>query len=431
MPLTSREAALKTLFLLRKREARPEIVLDTMAKRGELQERDIPLAYRITNGVIQNKTLCDYYIGCYCATPVKKLEYSVLDILRCSVYQLLFLDGIPDRAAVNEGVSLTKKYSPRASGLVNAVLRKISDNIDKLPEIKSDTPEEYLSIKYSHPLWLVKKLMEQYGDSCESILRENNTEPPTTIQTNTLKITSDSLLKELRTAKRHPIDENALIIDDGFATHSSSFENGHFYVQDESAKLAVTAAGIKSGMRVIDLCAAPGGKSFAAAIAMKNIGEIAAYDIHKNKIQTIKDGAERLGIDIISTFTADAKVLSAKSADVVLADVPCSGIGVIRKKPEIRNKSPEEIKKLPALQLAILQNASKLVKSGGIIVYSTCTILKEENENVIASFLNGNKSYVKEHISLPKPYSGENGFVTILPDEYMDGFFICTLRNVT
>ncbi len=439
MLVDARTAALDTLLSYRRNLSRPEITLDAIAKKERMDRRDTALAHNLVMGVLQNQTLCDYYIGRYSNTPVKRMESSVLEILRMSVYQLVFLDRVPSRAAVSEGVALAKKRSKHGAGLVNAVLRRIAENRDSLPAIECGTREEYFSIKYSHPIWLVKRLTERFGyDACEAILMANNKEPSVTIQTNVLKIAPEELGRRLENdgidAKTHPVARDAFMIHgSGALTEMAAFREGLFYVQDVSSKMAVLAAPLKPGMDVIDLCAAPGGKSFAAGILMENRGRIRAFDIHEKKLPLITRGAKRLGISIIETGTMDAKKPEPEligKGDVVFADVPCSGIGVIRKKPEIRYKSEKDIAALPDTQLEILKGAAELVRPGGALMYSTCTILQEENEEVVSRFLEQDARFAYDPMTLPEPYSGENGSVLILPTEDMDGFFVCRLRRI-
>ncbi|MGM9522084.1 MAG: 16S rRNA (cytosine(967)-C(5))-methyltransferase RsmB [Oscillospiraceae bacterium] len=438
MSITAREAALSALIAYRKHGARPDMILSGLSTEGKLDKRDMALAVNITDGVLQNVLLCDYYISAFSSVAVSKLEPAILDILRISVYQILFLTKIPDHAAVSEGVELSKKYSKHASGLVNAVLRRISENRNSLPEIRGSA-EEKLSIRFSHPLWLVKRLSSEFGiHRCEKILVANNSPAPITIQVNTIKTTSDELLIKLKDsgicAVKHPFLPDAINVSGTGALDSlDTFKDGMFYVQDAAARLAVAAADPQPGMTVFDVCSAPGGKSFASAVAMNGKGEIHAFDIHENKIKQITDGARRLGIGIITAKSADARTLNKETAglaDIVIADVPCSGLGVIRKKPEIRFKSEEEISRLPQIQLDILRSASKLVKPGGVLLYSTCTILRGENQFVAESFLSETDDFFLESFSLPEPFGASDGMSVLLPDAAdTDGFFICKMRR--
>ena len=393
MQTGAREAALETLMRCRRDGAWSGASIDAGIKKYELSRRDAALASRLCLGVIQNSSLCDYYIGCCCGA---KLEPKVRDILRMGVYQLLFLDRIPARAAVSEAVALCKSQGcARAAGLVNAVLRRIADNINSLPPIPGEGTAGYLSIKYSHPAWLVQYLIDRKGyDFTEEFLRCCNSPAPLSIQVNTLKVSAADYVRALARAEleyeRCDEPEGCITLPGGSATELPGFDEGLFYVQDRAARMAVEIAAPKAGMRVLDACSCPGGKSFAAAIAMENCGSILSCDIHEKKLRLVRDGAQRLGIDIIGTAAMDARAFRAELAesfDIVIADVPCSGFGVIAKKPEIRSKTPESIAELPKIQGEILDNVSKYVCPGGVLLYSTCTVTAEENANTVKACL--------------------------------------------
>jgi len=435
--MTARRAALKALAAYRRNNAWPGLVLS----KTDLPAREMALAKQIVNGVLQNMTLCDYYATHYSAKSLKKLEPGVLDILRISIYQIVFLEKVPNSAAVNEGVVLAKKSSPYAVGFVNAVLRKVADAAANgaLPEVVGETQYQINSIKYSHPEWLAWTLSDIISQDIERLLIANNSsKTPVTAQVNTLIADTDEVLASLRAAgvRAEPhewLDGCIEMYGAGGVDRLDAFIKGQIYIQDAAARLAVIAAGPKPGDFVIDGCAAPGGKAFAAAIAMKNTGRIAAFDIHASKLRRIEEGAARLGISIITIHEGDASIHSekyARKADVVLADVPCSGFGVIRKRPEIRYKSERDIAGLPDVQLRILSNLSSYVNPGGTLLYSTCTVLKRENEGVIAAFLHGNDEFYPEDFSLPGAGGSTDGMLTLWPHIHgTDGFFICKLRR--
>jgi 16S rRNA (cytosine967-C5)-methyltransferase len=441
MALTAREAALKTLGAFRKNGAWSDVFLNNIIKKEGLTARDAALASRICYGVLQNKILCDYYISAFSSIKLNKMEPVVLDILELSVYQLLFLDKIPASAAVDEAVTMAKRYAnPRAAGFVNAVLRKISSKQDALPAITGKTFNERLSIQYSHPLALVKRLSEFLDEgSLEKLLSANNEIVPVTAQVNTLKASSEAVLTELSAegadVRMHPWLSDCLQIHASGSLESSAvFSTGLITIQDAAARLSVMTAEPREGQRVLDACSAPGGKAFMAAILMGNNGEILAADINGKKLQRIERGAERLGIDIIKTLQMDATVRNddlVERFDLVIADVPCSGLGIIRKKPEIRYKSMEEIGALPAIQLNILENLSYYVKRGGILLYSTCTIIPEENEGTVSAFLSGHTDFSPEAFELPGPVGRqERGMLTLYPHIHgTDGFFMCKMRR--
>lgn len=435
----ARETALLVLERSRRAGAWSEDALTAEISRAGLDTRDAALASQLCYGVLQNRTLCDFYIDCYSSVKTTKMEPKLLDILRLSVYQILLLDRIPDFSAVSEGVALCKKSGlSRAAGLCNAVLRRICENKNALPEIPDAGTAENLSIRYSHPKWLAEEMIECLGfDGAENFFAANNTPIPVTAQVNTLKISADELAERL-VDKGIEVQKHTWMPDclnlrgTGELSRLDEFRDGLFYVQDAAAKLAVMASGAAPGMEILDCCAAPGGKSFAAAIAMKNTGKIISCDINAKKLPRIDAGAKRLEIDIINTSAADARKSNENfnsRFDVVFADVPCSGLGVIRKKPEIRYKTREELKRLPEIQLDILKAASKCVKPGGTLVYSTCTVLKEENERVISEFLENTAEFEPQNFRMPfSAEPPERSMLTLWPHiNDSDGFFICRL----
>ena len=432
--VTAREAALLSLAAGRKNGAWPEAYLDNLIKRENLDRRDAALAYRLCYGVLQNMALCDFCVSRYSAVKLSKIEPAVLDILRISVYQLLFTDKIPAHAVVNEGVELTrKKANPRAAGFVNAVLRKIA--AEGMPEIGAKDDTEYLSVRYSHPQWLVSLLLEELGrEDCEKYLAADNEIPPVYAQVNTLKCTPDEAADEIEAdgiAVRQTV--NGLELTGcGDPSRLTAFKKGSIYIQDGAARFAAEAAGVRPGMRVLDACAAPGGKSFAAAILMENRGSILSRDIHPKKLNRVLTEAERLGIDIIETQATDARVFEPElkdSFDVVIADVPCSGLGVIRKKPDIRYKKESDLEGLPEIQLAIINNLAGYVKPGGTLLYSTCTVLKRENSGTAEQFLAKHGDFAPEPFDLGAVKS-DTGMITLYPHIHgTDGFFIAKLRR--
>ena len=445
--VTAREAALRALAMYRRGNSLPDEALERYT--AEMPARESALAMKLLSGVLQNKALCDYYISCYSKMKLNRIEPQVLDILRISVYQIVFLTRIPRSAAVNEGVSLCAKHADRrSSGYVNAVLRKVSQaaETNALPQITGLNAEEILSVRYSHPEWLVRELCDELGsDEAELFLEANNADDvPVCAQVNTLLTNTEDVLRELGACgaevSRHDwLPDCVLLKGAGDITRLEAFRNGHIYIQDAAARLAVTAAAPKPGMLVIDGCAAPGGKSFASAIAMENKGRIVAADVTDDKLLRIKQSAERLGIKIIDTVINDATAVRGDitdiiphKADIVIADVPCSGFGVIRKKPDIRYKSAQMTEYLPAVQREILKGLSAYVRPGGVLLYSTCTVLKRENGDVIDWFLSENADYRLESFSLPHIGDITTGFCTLMPHIHgTDGFFICKLRRRT
>lgn len=430
----AREAAVFALERTRRDGAWSSALSDAMKTKYNLDSRSLSLAVSISLGVLQSTALLDYYIDLN-SKSASKIEPKVRDIMRSGAYQLIFMDKIPASAAVNESVALCKKlgYS-RASGFCNAVLRKIASCADKLPEPPGKGTAKYLSVKYSHPQQLAQYIVDRRGyDAAEAFLAADNTIPDTCLQVNTLKITPDELMARLLAesipCSMHPWLPNC-IVTAGSVSSMPGFDEGLFYVQDPAAKCAVLAAALESGMSVLDSCAAPGGKSFAAAIAMRNEGSIDSCDLHDKKIRLISEGAQRLGISCINAFSHDAREPFYRQYDAIIADVPCSGYGVIRKKPEIRYKPLEDSASMPAIQAAILENLSQYVKPGGVIVYSTCTVLGRENEDVVKAFLRAHAEFSAEGFTLPNGETAADGYITFWPDIHgTDGFFVSKLRR--
>ena len=433
----ARPAALAALQKWRKNDAWSDAALNAAISKFGLDTRDAALASRICYGTLQNLALLDHTIAQCCDRPLSKLEPQVLDILRISVYQILFMDRIPDHAAVSEAVELCKTIgAKRASGLVNAVLRHVSDLNGAIPSLPEKGTAAYLSVRYSHPLWLCEQWIESFGYAfTQSALAANNADAPACLQCNQLRIDASRLYADLNAAgypvEMHAHLPDALVCSGGDLAASRPYADGWFYVQDAAAKYAVLVADPQPGMHVLDACAAPGGKSFAAAIQMRDQGEIVSCDIHEKKLKRLRDGAARLGLNCIHTHAMDARTpdLEASSFDVVLADVPCSGLGVIRKKPEIRYKDPEALSSLPAIQKDILNGLALLVKQGGVLLYSTCTVQKTENEDVVTAFLSSHKDFALEAITLPW-LNQPKGMHTFWPHvDGTDGFFVAKLRK--
>ena len=434
----ARETALNALIACRKEGAWSNGVLKEYILRDRLDSRDAALAVRLCYGIQQNRLKLDFYLQQLLTGKLKDLHPVVRDILHMGLYQLYEMDKIPESAAVNESVDLAKRYCRKqrsAPGLVNAVLRKAIQTKGALRE-----PKSYVE-KYSHPQKLVDLLKGYVGkERLEKMLIANNDSPPTVIQVNTLRITAAELAERLNgagiDAKPHEWMTDCLVLGStGNLEQLEAFREGLFYVQDPAAKLSVLCAGLTGNdLRVLDCCAAPGGKSFAAAIAMGGRGNITSCDVHAHKAELITNGAKRLGIACITARQQDATEPVAQwvdAMDAVIADVPCSGYGIIRKKPDIRYKDPDTMKDLPALQLRILKNQATYVKKGGTLLYSTCTLVREENEGVVEAFLYDNTEFYLEPLSLPEPFpKNESGMLALVPGEYdTDGFFIAKLRR--
>ena len=432
----ARETALQALMACRKDGAWANAVLKEYIARNCLDARDAALASRLCYGVIQNRLRLDFFLEGLLNRPLTQLHPVVRDVLHLGLYQLYDMDRIPASAAVNESVALAKKYAknPKAPALVNAVLRA-AQREGKRPE-----PTSY-ALRYSHPEELIQLLKGSLPKgTLEPMLKADNEAPRTVVQGNTLKITPAELKRRLEQegaeAEYHPWMEGALVLGGmGSLERLPSFREGLYYVQDPAARLSVLCARLpEAGARVLDCCAAPGGKSFAASMAMGGRGEIISCDIHPHKIDLIANGAARLGLTNIRPRLQDAAEFVPEwegRMDCVIADVPCSGLGIIRKKPDIRYKNLEETQALPQLQRKILDNQSRYVRPGGVLLYSTCTVLKRENEEVVEGFLKDHPEFAAEPLALPEIFpKNETGMLTLIPGQYdTDGFFICRLRR--
>lgn len=421
----SREVALSVLYACHKQGAWADGALKRELARAALDGRDAALASRLVYGVEQNRLLLDHDLAPLCARGLEGVEPKVLDILRLGAYQLLMMDKIPPMAAVDESVKLAKRYgkSPKAAGFVNAVLRNLDRSRDALPPLPEE-PLERLSVQYSHPLWLVKEFASTLGaEETLALLEKNNAPAPITAQVNTLKTTSDALARRLAAqgveAAPHPWLADCLILEHtGGLEELDAFREGWFYIQDPAAKLAVLAAEPKAGERTLDLCAAPGGKSFAAAIAMGGRGRVVSRDVYPRKVKELAASARRLGLTCVQVETADATQTAGEPADLVIADVPCSGLGIIRKKPDIRYKDPGEFQGLLPIQAAILNNAAGCVAPGGRLLYATCTLRREENEGQVEIFLDKHKNFTVTAMETLWPHRRDT-----------DGFFYAVLTR--
>lgn len=440
--MDAREVALLTLNACQRQGGWSDGVLKKQLSAAALDSRDSALATQLCFGVVQNQILLDFYLSNYSNIPLKRMEGKVVQALRLGAYQLLFMDKIPHSAAVNSCVDLVKRHckNQRAVGMVNAVLRSLERNLDNLPVIPGSDPVSYLSILYSHPEWLVKEYLLTLNESeTTALLSAHNAQMPMMVMVNTTKISTEALVGELTACgvevQLHPwLSACLLLSKTGNLEQLRAFQEGWFYVQDPASRLAVQALDPKSGEKLLDCCAAPGGKSFACAIAMQNKGEIVSCDLHPHKKKLIQAGADRLGLSCITPYTIDARTFCPEWEnlfDKVLVDAPCSGLGVIRKKPDIRYKQPGALDALPAIQLDILRNACRYLKNGGTLLYSTCTIRNSENEGVVQAFLAEHPEFKPEAFTLSDPVGVcKEGMVTLWPHRHgTDGFFICKLRK--
>ena len=407
----ARKTAVKVLVKIEKEGTYSNLGVAEALKNSELNLQDKSLATAIIYGVLDRKITLDYILSKFLKTPINKTEPFTLMVLRSALYQIKYMDKIPESAAVNEAVKIMKssKFS-RNAGFVNGVLRSVLRTDVEIP--KGDSAED-LSVRYSCPLWIVESFLKDYGLADTKALLEESLKPaPTVLRINTVKADISEIEKE------YEIKENSIELTKGIdISNSELYKKGLVYAQDYASQRAVEILSPKSGDRVLDVCSAPGGKAFTMANLMGNKGEIIACDLYPHRVELIERTAKRLGLDIIKTAVADATRYNPKLGefDCVLCDVPCSGLGVIRRKPEIKYNALPCLEELKNIQLSILKNAVKYLKKGGKLLYSTCTLRREENEKLVISF---QKEYndlckVYEHTFMPHK-DGTDGFYCAL-----------------
>lgn len=439
---TVRETALDLLVRIDKQGGFSHLLINNAIEKQQIKARDEALLTELVYGTIERKMTLDYYLKDYIKKQ-KKMDHWVKMLLRMSVYQFAYLNKIPPFAIIHEAVNIAKKKGHKGiASFVNGVLRNIDRNgLKDIANIKD--PIERISIETSHPLWLVQRWSAYYGiETTAAICKENLERKLLSVRVNQLKTNKETLLKQLNElgiiASSSPWLEEALVIDEGNILKTDLLESGEVTVQDTSSMLAAKAVEAEPGMIVLDTCSAPGGKTTFLGEVMQGKGEIYAYDLHQNKLNLIKKSASRLGITNIHTEAKDARSLQsvhkAETFDRVLIDAPCSGFGVIRSKPDIKyQKSEKDIVQLKQVQHDILNHVAPLVKIGGKIVYSTCTIEKEENEWQVKAFLDKNKQFVVDDTFLTEVKRMDIGHITeygvqIFPQSlHSDGFFITRL----
>ena len=432
-----RQAAFEILLNILKNQAYSNIAVDSAIETGKLNETDASFLSALVYGTIEKTIGIDYNLELYLTQPIHKLRPEILTVLRLGAYQLLFMNRIPVSAAVNESVKIIKNTKLSfASGMVNAVLRKISINGFTLPAVNRYL--DYLSIKYSCPVWLINFWTSSYGiDNTIGVLENSLTRAPSYARVNISKISAEELISVLFEAgiesEIHEEYFNTITIKKrGTIEALDSYRDGLFHLQDLSSQLFCSALGAKVGDVIFDLCAAPGGKSFTLAQQVGETGKVFAFDIHESRLELIQQGARRLNLTNITMNIGDASVFNPKLgfADIVVCDVPCSGLGVIRRKPEIRFKEAANIDKLPELQYFILCNASSYVKLDGLLAYSTCTLNPKENEDICNRFLQNHSDYFTLHKSnIVTGIMGEK-YTTLLPHiNNSDGFFFAIFKR--
>lgn len=426
--MTARELVLELLLKAEKSKQYSNIALDNALSKTDFSSSDKGLISAIFYGVIERRITLDYQIEILSSRAIKDIDARTLNAIRMGLYQLMYLNRIPPHAAINESVSLCSKKS---TGFANAILRSFlrKGNIE-LPAQKNSL--EYLSVAYSVDVPLISKLVSVYGyEESEKLLAAINEPPKTTLRVNTILIDKHELIQKIPSGVFTKNAPNGILVQ-GSIRDLFGFNEGMFFVQDEASQICIEALGAKSGELIMDICSCPGSKSFGAAINMNNSGEIFSFDLHENKLSLVINGAKRLKIDIIKTSACDGRHFLpefANKADRIICDVPCSGFGVLAKKPELRYKDPKESTALPKIQNDILENACKYLKSGGTLIYSTCTIFPEENEQNINAFLSRHSDFYLEEWQIGNIIA-KSGMITLLPHIHgTDGFFIAKLKK--
>lgn len=443
----TREIALDILLSIEGGKTFSNIALNKLIPE-KIDSRDENFIRELVYGVVENKLLIDSIIKDASNIRLKKIHPFIREILRIGIYQIGFMDKVPNSAAVNESVKLARKKGHKGSvGYVNGVLRNISRNPDIFTSIfDNDNPLDYLSLKYSHPEYLVSQWLEEYGyDFTEELLHANNKRPKLNIRVNKLKTSRDQLKAKLEVhgfnCQLGILSDDCLIIDNpNRITELEEFKKGLFTIQDESSMLVGKVMNPKEGSLVLDMCSAPGGKTTHIAELMNNKGRIIGRDIYSHKLKLIDENIKRLGIDIVKTENYDALKLDTNLINIVdycLVDAPCTGFGLIRRKPEIKwNRNKEDIDNLVSLQYEILNTAKNYVKDGGTLLYSTCTISRRENISIVEKFLQHNENFQLEQINeIDEKYDVFNtfqkGFLQLYPHIHgTDGFFIAKMKKL-
>ena len=438
----ARGAAIRILSRFERSDSYLDKLLEYELRNGGLSNQDKALLTELVNGVIRWMAKLDWVLNGFYHGEFDKCMTPVKNAMRIALYQIMFLNKIPHAAAINESVEIIKRIKgEKSAGIVNAVLRNITRNIDN---IRYPKPEEdivwYFSVMYSHPRWLVKKWIERLGEEqTELLLKANVNRPALTLRVNNLRSHTEEITEWMQTQEIpfniSKIHGHSLLVSSlRDIAASDLFKEGKVTVQDASASMAALLSDAKPGMSVIDLCSAPGGKAFYVAELMKNEGTIIALDKYEGKLRFLEEGAGRLGISILQAIAEDARTFTHEQVDLVLADVPCTGFGTLSKKPDIKwKRMNDDFQKLIPMQRAILRNAANLVKPGGAIVYSTCTIEPEENENNIAWFLEECPNFKLEHAETYLPIEVcEDGFMKTMPGKHnTDGAFAARLIRMS
>lgn len=443
----ARETALKIIYNIESNNAYSNISLDEEIEKNRkvLTSKDIGFITELTYGVITWKLTLDEIIKKYSKLKLKKISLWILNILRMGIYQIVFLSKVPKSAAVNESVNLAKRYGHKNSAnFVNAILRKVSkSDYDEMFEIKNDI--ERISKTTSMPVWIVEDLLKENDKKIvEEICQNSNLKPELLVRVNNLKTNKEKLkekLEEKNIEVKNGVLEDFLILKNAKNLENmEEFKNGLFTVQDEAAGLTCKILNPSKTDFVLDACSSPGGKTTYLAEIKNDEGKILAFDIHPHRVKLVENASKRLGLKCIETKVKDARIYDEnlkEKFDKILLDVPCLGLGVLKRKPDIKwQKKKEDVEEITKVQKQILDVCSKYLKIGGHLIYSTCSILKEENENIVNKFLEENKNFKIEKIELEennffKKYLKNEGFMQVFQNEKTDGFFICKMEKIS
>ncbi|MEH7305904.1 16S rRNA (cytosine(967)-C(5))-methyltransferase RsmB [Neobacillus drentensis] len=439
-----RTIAMDMLVAIEKNQSYSNLLLNTTIEKNDLPAKDVGLLTELVYGTLQRRMALDYFLEPF-VKENKKLANWVHHLLRLTLYQMLYLDRIPDRAAIYEAVEIAKKRGHKGIGsLVNGVLRSIQrEGLPSLEEIAD--PVKRLALETSHPEWLVTRWVDQFGyDKTKEMCEINLTAPLQTARVNLTKVSRDECISMLEEdgfqIEKSPIIPEAIRSLKGNLASTISFKYGMFTIQDESSMLAAYALGAKENEYILDACAAPGGKSTHIAEKMDNTGEVISVDLHQHKVRLINDNAKRLGLENIKTSVSDSRHIQEKfkseSFDRILLDAPCSGLGVMRRKPDMKyTKTETDIKRLSTIQQDLLASVTPLLKKGGILVYSTCTVDKEENEYTVKTFLENHPEFEGDITFKNRMPEAVQPLITgfdlqIFPQDFgSDGFYIAVLRK--
>ncbi|HLR41820.1 MAG TPA: 16S rRNA (cytosine(967)-C(5))-methyltransferase RsmB [Pseudogracilibacillus sp.] len=436
-----RKEALEILLRIEKSGSYSHLLIDQAIQQGKIAKIDEQLLTEIVYGTLERKLTLDYYLAPFIQKQ-KKLQDWVRMLLRMSVFQMEYLDNVPTYAIINEAVEIAKQKGHKGiANVVNGVLRNVQRQGVRDLNLIEDKVER-LAIATSHPLWLVRRWVAEYGfEITKEMCERNVTKKPLHLRVNRLKNNREAVLQALEAAdieaSASPYIEEGIVVTKGNVLKTNLLQTGDITIQDHSSMFAAKSLDVTPQMQVLDTCSAPGGKATYIAELMDNEGKVYAYDLHKNKIKLIDKNVKRLGLTNVNTQAQDARTLSEvheeKSFDRIIVDAPCTGLGVLRSKADIKyNKQEKDIDNLQQVQLAILNEVAPLLKDNGKLVYSTCTVNKTENNDLVKSFLNEHKEYEVDeaYVKQAAEQLGEKALITaegvqLFPQTMnADGFFI-------